>query len=264
MPDAWIITECGGVSLAVCHPLSEAGFLHHGFTLRTTGLNLSFRTEPDAAKVRLNRARTCHALRHALPDLTLGEQIHGSGLARVALADRGRGGASPDTAVPGTDGLITADEGLLLAVTVADCPPVLLADPEARAIAAVHSGWRGTAESIVPKAVERMCRELNARPERILAAIGPAICGACYETGPAVADRISEACGSRNVVGRSSRGRETVDLRAAIATQLSTAGVRPTNVWIAPWCTRCDGNLFFSHRGEGPMAGRLAGLIAID
>ena len=87
------------------------------------------------------------------------------------------------------DALISNQPGLMLGVRTADCEPILLVDPKQRAIAAVHAGWRGTADEILPKVVRRLMLEFKSDPADILAAIGPAIGECCYEVGPEVASR---------------------------------------------------------------------------
>ncbi|MFQ5927676.1 MAG: polyphenol oxidase family protein, partial [Terriglobia bacterium] len=96
----------------------------------------------------------------------------------------------PDGAVKLTgDALITTEPGLLLAVQVADCLPILLVDPVRRVVAAVHAGWRGTLARIVEKTVGRMQMRFGSEPRRLVAAIGPGIHGCCYEVGREVYER---------------------------------------------------------------------------
>jgi polyphenol oxidase len=147
----------------------------------------------------------------------------------------------------GLDGHHTGAAGLLLAVGIADCVPVSLVEPEARVVAIVHAGWRGTAAGIVERGVAAL-----GAAERLEAHCGPAICGPCYEVGPEVhaavhPDREPPA------------GRATIDVRAAIAARLVAAGVPPTRITLSTHCTRCGAGGFFSHRGgdEGRQAGVL-------
>ena len=104
----------------------------------------------------------------------------------MSAADRGRGALRLDDAVASTDALVTADPGTALAILVADCVPIILADPQAGVLACVHAGWRGTVAGVTGAALHAM-QALGARPERILAAIGPAVAADRYQVGPEVA-----------------------------------------------------------------------------
>ncbi len=88
---------------------------------------------------------------------------------------------------PQADALVTRERGVLLAVQTADCIPILLADTKNRAVAAIHSGWRGTLRRIAEKTIGRMQMEFGTRPADLIAAIGPGIGGCCYEVGSQVA-----------------------------------------------------------------------------
>jgi copper oxidase (laccase) domain-containing protein len=133
-----------------------------------------------------------------------------------------------------------------MAVTVADCVPVFLAHPSG-AVAALHSGWRGTVARITEKALVALA-ELGLRAGEVGLHCGPAICGACYEVSPDVYGRLT---------GRAVDRPTTVDLRAIIVEHARALGVRQTS--ISPLCTRCDNARFFSHRAGD--AGRQLGVI---
>ena len=146
------------------------------------------------------------------------------------------------------DGHLSLDGRTALAVTVADCVPVFLAHPSG-AIAALHSGWRGTAARITGHAIARFAA-LGLPAGDLLLHCGPAICGRCYEVSPDVHARLTGEPGQRT----------TVDLRALIADHARAAGVR--NISVSPLCTRCDNDRFFSHRVGDP--GRQLGVITLD
>ena len=152
------------------------------------------------------------------------------------------------------DGHVTDRAGLLLTVSVADCVPVFIVDPEARAVALVHSGWRGTAAGIVERAIHRLVESWQSPPERLWLHCGPSICGACYEVGPEVhagvhPDREPPA------------GNTPIDLRAAIAARAVAAGLPAEHVSVSSHCTRCGDDDFFSHRGGSP--GRQMGVLGV-
>ena len=144
------------------------------------------------------------------------------------------------------DGHLAREQGTAMAVTVADCVPVFLAHPSGAA-AALHSGWRGTAGRITARAIERFSALGLPAPDLRLHC-GPAICGRCYEVSPDVYGQLT---------GRSIGFPTYVDLRALIADDARTLGVRAISV--SPLCTRCDNDRFYSHRAGD--AGRQLGVI---
>jgi polyphenol oxidase len=182
-------------------------------------------------------------LRPAAPRLATAAQVHG---AAIAVHDRGWSGW---LRVDDADGHVSMTRGIALAVTVADCVPVLVAHPSG-AIAALHAGWRGTAAGILPAGLHALAAR-GVPTGELHVHLGPAICGACYEFGADVYLQLT---------GRDPGRATTVDVRAILADQARAAGVRHLTVSSA--CTRCDGERFFSHRAGD--AGRQLGVIASD
>ncbi len=174
--------------------------------------------------------------------LATASQVHG---AHVVVHD---GAWDGWLRVDRADGHVAPARGTALAVTVADCVPVLLAHPSG-AVAALHSGWRGTEADIAGTGVRLLVsRGLAARDIR--AHLGPAICGRCYEVSAEVHARLTG-----RVVDRPT----PVDLRALIADRLRALGLR--EIAISEWCTRCDADRFHSHRG-GDAGRQLAVIVA--
>lgn len=163
-------------------------------------------------------------------------QVHGAEIWRH------RDPGPPGIAVmDGLDGHATDLLGLLLAVGVADCVPVFLVDPERRAVALVHSGWRGTAAAIVERAVDVLTEEYGSRVEELHLHCGPSICGECYEVGPEVHAGVRPGCAPPGAP-------TPIDLRAAIAERAAGWGVPMEHVTLSAHCTRCGPGSFFSHR----------------
>ena len=185
-------------------------------------------------------------------------QVHGTAAVVVGPDEAGRGTRREDDAVADADILVTQSPGVALAIMVADCVPVALIDPEARVLAAVHAGWRGTAGAAVVRALEAM-GALGARPERIRAYLGPAVGPARYQVNDAVRAALGGAVGSDDleagVATADGPGHWLVDLVAANAQQLRRAGVRPSSVERSPLDT-ADPALF-SDRAARPC-GRFA------
>jgi len=211
--------------------------------------NLSTAVGDDPAAVVTNRARLAAELRVPPDRLVWMDQVHGTG---VRVVD------SPATEpLAATDAVVTAEPGLVLAVLVADCVPVLLADVDAGVVAAVHAGRAGASAGVVRRAVETMWR-LGGEPRRTEVLLGPAICGMDYEVPAALRDDVEQHLpGSACATGAGTPG---LDLRAGIAAQLSALGV--ARVVVDPRCTVEDPDLF-SYRRDG-ATGRQAGLIWLE
>jgi polyphenol oxidase len=210
-------------------------------------LDLGDHVGDDPAAVAENRARLAAAV--GLPEdrLVFMAQVHGSD---VAVVDGPSDGGEPPTA----DALVTRAPDLGLVVLVADCVPVVLAARRSDVVAVAHAGRKGVAGGIVPATVDAM-RALGARPERMVAVVGPAVCGACYEVPAAMADDVGALVPAARAVGRA--GGPALDLRAGVAAQLAAAGVE--TIEVDPWCTRESPDLF-SHRRDG-ITGRFAGVV---
>lgn len=159
--------------------------------------------------------------------------------------------------IPDTDGLVTTEPGLGLAVGTADCLPILAADPVAGVVAAVHAGRLGAAGGIALRMVETMV-EAGARTDRIRVVIGPSICGACYEVPEQMQAEVAKSLPHSE--SRTSEGTTGLHLAAGVSTQLALAGV--AGVEIDDRCTAEDPGLF-SHRRDAPT-GRQAGVIWWD
>lgn len=146
------------------------------------------------------------------------------------------------------DALITTSPELWISIRTADCLPILLVDPVAKIVAAVHAGWRGTVEKIAARTVAGMV-ELGAEVSGIRAAIGPGIGECCFEVGEEVSPHFGAV------------GKTNVDLAAANERQLLEAGLALDNIWVSKQCTRCNPDLFHSYRRDGVQAGRMVSAI---
>jgi YfiH family protein len=203
-------------------------------------LNIGRRTADDGANVDANRERLAAAVGLPRERFLYGIQVHG---ASVRRATEPPGAARPAVE---EDGQATALPDAAALVFVADCLPVLLATRDA--VAALHCGWRGLAGGIVAEGVKAL-RELGADGP-ITAAIGPGARGCCYE----VSEEVHAQFGTGRV------GERNLDLPAIARAQLAEAGV--AEIHDAGLCTICAGDeLFFSHRRDGGVTGRQAGVV---
>ncbi|MDY3015263.1 MAG: peptidoglycan editing factor PgeF [Evtepia sp.] len=250
---------------------TAAGGVAHGFATRLGGvstgpcaqLNLGLSRHDDPAAVRENYRRFCAAVGTDPNSLVMTHQVHEDTI-RVAS----REDILPDLLDPipyDADGLITNDPGLCLTIYYADCIPVLLYDPEQKVIAAVHSGWRGTALGIAPQAAEKMADLYGCKKESILAAIGPGIGPCCFETHDDVPSAMTARWGSGVTPYLSSlgNGKFSVDLKGILAWQLRTAGLTQDHIDTLPLCTACHPELYWSHRKMGDQRGNQAAMIQL-
>jgi polyphenol oxidase len=208
--------------------------------------NLGDHVGDDPAAVAANRGRVAREL--AVPEdrLVWMSQVHGAG---VAVVD-----GPQDGPVPATDALVTSTPGLVLCVLVADCVPVLLADPVAGVVAAVHAGREGVRQGVLPAALSAMAG-LGARARHVTALLGPAVCGLDYEVPEAMQAEVARVVPEAAVATR--QGTAGLDLRAGVEAILRRAGI--PEVVQDPRCTVEDPTLF-SHRRDG-VTGRQAGLV---
>jgi len=260
-----------GVVVLASPQLARAGFAH-AFSTRAGGvsvapfdtLNLQS-TQANAriaegeprdldANIRENHARFAAAAGLAR-DATVADlsQVHSCSVARAvdALAAR----------VP-ADAVTSPRGGCAVLIRVADCVPVLIADPSTGHVAAVHAGWRGVVSGIVPAAVDAL-RAIGADVRACVAAVGPCISAKHFEIGPEVADALAAADLASCVVAPGVHGpKHHADLVAAVALQLARASVARESIDAEPPCTYADRARFFSYRRDGAASGRLAALIA--
>ena len=207
--------------------------------------NLSAGVGDDPVAVAANRRRLATEL--GLRGVVFLDQVHGT---QVAVVDTVPRPGTPDR--PGSDAAVTALPGVGVAVLTADCVPVLLADPRAGVVAAVHAGRPGMVAGVVPAAVAAM---RSAGAADLHAWVGPHVCGACYEVPEQM--RADVATVVPEAFAETSWGTPSVDVGAGVVAQLRAAGV---GVVGASRCTREDENLF-SYRRQGAASGRMAGIV---
>jgi YfiH family protein len=282
---AWTERVEHGVRVLQVAALAKLPWLVHGFSTRPGGvseldggkvLNLGFAEWDNRENVLENRRRFQSALDANDLQLVVLKQIHSD---VIQMFD-----APPAQPCRG-DASVTNRAGLLLGIQTADCVPILLVDPKKRAVAAVHAGWRGTLQRIVAKAIGQMQMQFGTKPQDILAAIGPAIGGCCYEVGTEVAIQFqSQFADAHEWFDEFRTGDEPnpiqwlnmmppghqpppknvlLDLRKANRAQLVEAGLRPQNIFFSELCTACRRDLFFSYRKEGAITGRLMAVVGI-
>ena len=256
--------EKGGVKVLVCRALEENGFVN-GFSTRLGGvsdfpansLNLAGYDEDAAENIAENRRRFLNVFGGDY-DLASNWQIHSADVRVVKdRADAKDGNYKMDA-------LVSDAEGVLLGVKTADCVPVLLGDVKTKAFAAVHAGWRGTVESIVIKAVEKMRENYGTNPKDLIAAIGPAATCKNYEIGADVIEAFDKNFpNSKHLFTPTRENHAFIDLHKANAEQILSIGVLPENIRVAPFCTMERTDLFFSYRVEKKLYGKTGRLLSV-
>jgi polyphenol oxidase len=247
--------------------LDGDGSIRHGFFTRRggvsggiyTSLNCGFGSRDDPRAVAENRTIAAARLGIVAERLVSCHQVHGTAVVTVERPWQRRDN-------PRADGMVTTVPGIALGVLAADCAPVLLADPEARVVAAAHSGWRGALAGVAEATIAAM-EEKGARRERIRAAIGPCIAQPSYEVGAEFAATFAAADAASGGFFRPGErpGHFLFDLPGYIAHRLAPLGLAAVE-W-AGRDTAAEEELFFSYRracqrGEGDY-GRLLAAIAI-
>lgn len=241
-------------------PVLEAIGVPHGFSTRIGGVS-----PPPFDSLNLGNPNGC-AIQDDLPHLDRNYDLllQASGLAgrrlvrvhqvhadRVVWAD-----ARADIRHEKADAIATGDPGIAASVRIADCVPVLLASGNGQIVAAVHAGWRGVVAEIVLRAIEAMA----VPPQALRAAIGPSIGMDAFEVGPEVLEEFATRM-SDPPIRRRGDGKGHVDLRQAIKQQLLGVGVPSAQIDSTDICTAHDKHLFYSHRRDQGITGRMAAVI---
>jgi YfiH family protein len=190
-----------------------------------------------------NRRRVAHRIGLPTDHVLYMNQVHG---ADVAVVDR-----PWDGPVPQVDALVTGERGVAVAVLVADCVPVLLADPDVGVVAVAHAGRPGLVAGVVPAVVKAM-KEMGA--QAVVARVGPSVCGLCYEVPEVMRSEVASLVPDAFATTR--QGTPSVDVAAGVEAQLRSAGIVYERV---PGCTMEDRG-FFSYRRDR-TTGRFAGVV---
>jgi YfiH family protein len=263
-----------GAGAAMNLPRPDAAFVWHheawGAALRCRGL------EPHAQHLFTSKQLALpdpESWRQALTSVgaTPGrlmrvKQVHGN---QVRVLARGHVLQGASDVRPDGDAIVSNEAGLVLAVMVADCVPILIADPVRGAAAAVHAGWRGTCARVAIAAVETLSKKFDSDPADLFAAIGPSVGPEEYEVGEPVVEAFEKAGHDRHVLDRwflaPRRGfsKPHLDLWRANADQLIASGLRADRVFTCRLSTVAHPDVFDSFRVEGERAGRMAGLVVV-
>ncbi|MDF2721894.1 MAG: multicopper polyphenol oxidase [Paenibacillus sp.] len=259
----------------------EYGAIAAGFSTRIGGnstgpyasLNCGLHVNDDPAVVLGNRKLLAAALQVPFEAWTCGEQVHGANVAVVTREHRGRGRLAADDALPDVDALITNEPGIWFVSYYADCVPIYFFDPIRRIIGLAHAGWKGSVLKIARSTVENMQNEYGSNPADIQAVVGPSIGPCCYEVDRNVQMRIA-AVAEELQIGEQDRlslyepgdaeGKYMANLQQFNRQIMIKAGILPSHIEICGLCTGCRTDLFFSHRKEHGLTGRMVSWIGLE
>lgn len=223
---------------------------HGGVSLPPyTSLNLDNRGPDDATHREINRQRFCSELGFGAESLVRSLQIHETS---VLVADTAG-------LFDGYDAMVTRQKGLLLAVSIADCTPLLIFDQKNKAIGAVHAGWKGTVGRITQKTLDTMAALYGTQGADCIAYIGPCIDECAFEVGEEVAAQFDHPFKQWNA----ERGKFFVHLKKANREQLLEFGIPASQIEVSPLSTVLHNDQFFSHRAEKGVTGRMLAAIGL-
>lgn len=214
-----------------------------------SSLNLSFRVGDEETNVIENRKRFFNGQGIDLQQLATSHQVHGD---KILYA------MEPGD-YNGFDALVTDRKGIFVAVSVADCTPILIFDAENQVVAAVHAGWRGTVEGIVYKTLETMQDHFGTQPEHCFAYIGTCIDECSYEVDADVADYFPDEFKRYDI----ELNKYFVDLKNGNKDQLLEFGIPDNQIEISPFSTVLNNDQYFSHRKEQGKTGRMMAVIGM-
>jgi len=230
-----------------------------------TSFNLGEFCGDNPKVVSENRKRLCSIAGIPEENLLVPYQTHGDVVRIIDLETMALPKAEREDILHGVDALVTNLPDICIAVTTADCVPILLYAPDKKVIAAVHAGWRGTVQRIVEKTVALMVDNYGASPSTILSGIAPSISQAAFEVGNEVVEEFEKAGFDISSICKQNKnsGKAHLDLQEANRLQLLNSGLKPENIEMANLCTYTDNNDFFSARRQGIKSGRILSGIMI-
>lgn len=235
----------------ICQNLSFREGIIHGFSGKKLG-NMSLTAGLGGKR---NRAKFLRFLNLQSRDLVQMEQIHQGQVRQVGKGEKGK-------VMAGIDGMVTDQKRVILGIKTADCLPILFYEPESKIIGVAHAGWKGILCQVVENVVKAMVK-LGARPEKILAGIGPHIGGCCYTVLPERATTFTRKFGELEGMVYRERGKLHLDLAIPTLFQLENLGLKKDNLEILLTCTSCQNKEFFSSRKEKETTQRMLGVISL-
>jgi YfiH family protein len=245
--------------------------LTHLFTTRHGGIstgcceswNLGFVDHRDTLE---NRLHNCQVLADVLGintcDMVWTQQTHTTNIRTVTEADKGKG-ITRERDYTDVDGLVTDRRGIALVTLHSDCNALYFYDPERHVIGLAHSGWRGTLGKIGAGMVRKMKAEFDSEPGDILVGIGPSLCQDCFEVDKDVAEAFFAENESWRQLAYQREAKYYLDLWSVNRSILTESGISDKNIFCMGLCTKCNMDVFFSHRGQHGQRGTMAAVMML-
>jgi len=235
-------------------------FIQHGFSTKKGGIseghfssmNLRLTSTDNPKKVEKNFKKFLEIFDLTKKNTVLTNQIHGKKIIKVNAYKEN---------IEGSDGLVTNTEELGLMTFHADCIPVFFADTNKKIVGLVHSGWGGTLEGIAVEMIDLMRKAYDSRIEDIIVGIGPGIGSCCYEVGEELYNQFINKDKKYDRFFEKKSTKYLLDLKGLIQYDLMNKGILEKNIEVSDLCTKCNMDLFFSHRGQGLKRGGMAAII---
>jgi len=267
--DGFSVISKNEIPLITDDRFTKAG-IEHGFTTRHGGvsegnfssLNLAYSDERSDSlqNVEKNHSMLLEAFDVLPQNAVQTRQLHTDNV--VACDNLGGTGYCMPEFSCGVDGVVTCTRGQLLLARMADCLPILMYDSGTGAVAAIHSGWKGTIQSIGAKSADMLCHIHNGRKSDILVSFGPSIGQCCYEVGEEFRRNFINAFGNEVSHAFSLCGKSLyADMREINRIILIRCGIPDKNISVYTPCTCCNENHFFSYRRQKSQRGTLAAVI---
>ena len=243
----------------------------HCFTTRKGGvstgefstLNMGLNKNDLRENVEENYRRICSSLNIDKKNMVFSKQVHDNKIKIVGESDKGKE-ILPENGINGYDGLATNVREIALVTFYADCVPVFLLDPVKKAIASVHSGWKGTVKEIAAVALKVFVEQFKSNASDIEIAIGPSIGGCCFEVGKDVyGEFVEKLPWSADFIKKTSSCKWHINLQEIIKNTLVRDGADEDKVFVSGICTKCNNETFFSYRGDKGSTGSLAAIIQL-
>jgi hypothetical protein len=235
--------------------LNKHSEICHGFSTRKGGissgkfasLNLGNDRGDDIDNTKENTRRFCKTVKISPARLVHLGQIHSNNIVKV---DR-------PGFIENTDGAMTDTQNIFISVKTADCVPILLYDPTAKVVGAIHIGWRGITKKIIESFIEKAVENYNVDTANLLVVIGPSIGECCYEIKENVLDKFDDF----EIVNKNNKF--FLDLDTIVLNRLLKYGINSDKIDIIGLCTYCNPDKFFSCRRDGKTTGSMLSFIGI-
>lgn len=267
----FVKNEDEGLVYYTIESFEKTDLVKHGFSTRIGGvssgnldsLNLGVKKKDTRENILNNYKIFTKSLGIDIEDLVLTHQVHKDNIMEVDEDDRGKG-LIRETDIRDTDGFITNKREVALVTFYADCVPLFLLDPVNKAIGLTHAGWKGTVSRIGQKTLEKMIKAYGTDPKDVLIGIGPSIGECCFEVGGEVIEEVKKHFNNAtDYFYKKDNGKFMLDLWAINKDQFLAMDVLEENITVSNICTKCNKDIFFSHRGDNGKTGSLAAIMQL-